>query len=302
MPEPHNGPHDRLKEGKKSNRASNYIMLKLWNALSFCLFLRASIGSSENFDEQNVNYIVGGEVISVVNAPYQAVIFHNNEFHCGGNIVAPIWILTAGHCVVTRDELVFPANDLFVRVGTDDPFEAGEMDQTVDTVFLHPYFSLRALNFDVSLLRLSGPLVYSERVRCIPMAPPGTLATPGEMIFVTGYGQTSARDTSPPADTHLRSIQVPVVDHDACNNVYAPELAITDRMFCAAVTQDGTCHYDSGGPAVFQGQLLGLVSGGRTCGDQSTPGLYALIPSMSDWIGDTIELNSQHNPPDGQCY
>lgn len=48
--------------------------------------------------------IVGGEVASAGQFPYQAGMFLFKSFEsdgasqCGGSLINPIWILTAGHC------------------------------------------------------------------------------------------------------------------------------------------------------------------------------------------------------------
>ncbi|KFB42872.1 trypsin [Anopheles sinensis] len=230
--------------------------------ISFILVALSTAASAKS-GIGKVNYIVGGQKIPVTNAPYQAALFRKYEFSCGGAVVAPIWILTAGHCVTTLAGELFPPLDLFVRVGADDANVNGDQpDQPVDTVFLHPFYAREGvgLDYDTALLRLTGRLQFSDQVRCIPIAPPGTPATAGTVAIVTGYGQSIPNSVEPPSSTELKALEVTIYDHVDCQHRYAAlGKEITDRMFCAGAPGQGTCHYDSGGPAVQSGQLLGIT-------------------------------------------
>ncbi|XP_058122551.1 trypsin-7-like [Anopheles ziemanni] len=275
----------------------------MWISISFILLALSTIASAKS-GSGKVNYIVGGQKIPVSDAPYQAALFRNYAFHCGGEIVAPIWILTAGHCVTSATGELFPVEEWLVRVGANDANVNEEPDQPVDTVFLHPFYAQEGvkLDYDTALMRLAARLQFSDQVRCIPMVPPGTPATTGTVAVVTGYGHSIPNSVGPPSSTQLKALEVAIFDHEDCQQRYAAiGQAITDRMFCAGAPAQGTCHYDSGGPAVQNGQLLGLVSGGSVCAADQFPGIYALISTMWEWIEGTIVVNSEHYPPDGQC-
>ena len=43
--------------------------------------------------------IVGGKVSYPNSWPYTVAIHRNGAFICGGIIIAPDWVITAGHCV-----------------------------------------------------------------------------------------------------------------------------------------------------------------------------------------------------------
>lgn len=45
------------------------------------------------------------------------------------------------------------------------------------------------------------------------------------------------------------------------------------------------CQGDSGGPFVINGELVGIISFGRDCGE-NIPGVYTRVPSFIDWINE----------------
>jgi trypsin len=84
----------------------------------------------------------------------------------------------------------------------------------------------------------------------------------------------------------LRKVDVPVVSRATCRNNYSTS-AITDRMFCAGLTQGGkdSCQGDSGGPVVSSSkQLLGVVSFGYGCAIAGKPGVYSRIGALSSFV------------------
>lgn len=57
--------------------------------------------------------------------------------------------------------------------------------------------------------------------------------------------------------------------------------------------------HDSGGPAVRDGVLLGIVSfGGKQCGDPRSPGVYSRVSEITEWVEDTITNNEANTVPE----
>lgn len=69
---------------------------------------------------------------------------------------------------------------------------------------------------------------------------------------------------------------------------------IADSMFCAGnIEMDGIdgCYGDSGGPLIYKGVVIGLVSFGYGCGLRYYPGVYTKISHFTDWIIDMVTMN-----------
>lgn len=45
------------------------------------------------------NRIIGGEIVSILNHPYQVAFFFHLSYRCGAIIINPKWTLTAAHCL-----------------------------------------------------------------------------------------------------------------------------------------------------------------------------------------------------------
>jgi trypsin len=129
---------------------------------------------------------------------------------------------------------------------------------------------------DVALLKLATPLVFDELTKAIPLykRPVPTGAT----VIISGFGHTSwGGQTS----ELLKYNEMTVVSHKEC----AATGHDYEGLICFnAPGVDGACRGDSGGPAVYNGQLVGVanfVVGG--CGG-SYPDGYAKVSYFINWI------------------
>ena len=76
-------------------------------------------------------------------------------------------------------------------------------------------------------------------------------------------------------------------------------LAYTDydrKMMCTRTTKADLCNGDSGGPLItyFYGTwyLLGVASGGISCGMSNSPQVFTEVAHYHQWIAQTIASNS----------
>lgn len=191
--------------------------------------------------------IVGGQRARIEDYKWQAALFMDSIFLCGGRIVSPTKILTAAHCVSYQ-----PYHDkLHARVGSTSPFRGG-VRKSIVSVHLHPDYNRPTnANNDIAVVFLGKPLIFDATIGPIPLAGSELLSlTPGDLVTVSGFGAKSIfckkRD-------HFHAVSVPVVDHDLCVDSYKRYNGVeklTKNMICAGYYEVGgkdACIGDSGG-------------------------------------------------------
>lgn len=243
--------------------------------------------------------IVGGVRTDIDEFPHQVSLQSSTGLRCSGSILASRWVVTAAHCVADDPP------DLSIAAGISwlsDLDEAQRID--VARVVLHPgYDAGSPPHDDVALLRLVAPLELDDvsTAAIAPIGPDDVEAgwtDPGVVATVSGWG---AIGESGPLSNGLRAVDLPIVDSDDASESYG--FAITVDLIAAGGDASGghdACAGDSGGPLVVPDddgawRLAGIVSWGADCGEPDTPGIYARISYVHDWLARTMR---GHPPPE----
>jgi secreted trypsin-like serine protease len=235
--------------------------------------------------------IVGGSPANPAEWPYAVAIFRKGHMHCGGSVIGPTKVLTAGHCVAG-----FNLANFQVIVGRPNL-----RDQAVGQAIgvssgrVHPDFEQTGLH-DVAVLNLAQP------TSVVPIAVANaeqsvTATQPGSRLRVAGYGATN------PFGVHLspflkQTFEIVRTDR-RCLKAYTTDLYAPESMVCALGAKrkkpgrfkihTSACSGDSGGPLVadtpFGAVEVGTVSyGGALCGLPAAPTVYSRIASSLDFI------------------
>ena len=215
--------------------------------------------------------IVGGANTTINVVPWQILLEVGGIDACGGNIVAPGWILTARHCVEGKS-----LNQLKVYAGiTRRSQKSTGQIRTVTQVIMND-------DEDIALLRLNSPLTYNTNVQGINYATANDvtngIANVGRNTRISGWGRLTEGGPQPDI---LQLATVPI----------RRLTALTIEAGFAAGGVDA-CQGDSGGPmtVVDNGRpvLVGVVSRGLGCARPNEPGIYIRVSSFCDWISDRI--------------
>ena len=219
--------------------------------------------------------VVGGRDAGAGEYPSVAEI-RFGPFLCTGTLIAPTWVLSAGHCssitgAAVASPAAWPPQAISVRLGgvTQDDGETVPVSRAI----VHPDYRLTS-GYDISLLQLARPSAQGPTP--VAGAAERSIWNAGTLETIVGWGATSEGGSTP---DHLQEAEVPVTTDAYCDNAYADDGGIDEAtMVCAGFPQGGvdTCQGDSGGPlfgrtAAGALRVVGATSFGEGCARAGYP-------------------------------
>jgi secreted trypsin-like serine protease len=258
-----------------------------------CLAAAAGTGTAVAAEPKAKASVVGGNGASAGSYPWMVALSRG----CGGTLVAPDRVLTAGHCV---EDLRI--SDLRLYVGATRRKRGGYRYDGLPVraveVASHPRY--RPLENggpvnDAAIIKLEAP---------VPDVPPVRLASAadgvdggGSAATVVGWGVTRTDLRRAPLALGLQQGQLRILADPSCRRIYGQDGTYRRSvMLCArsrnARRQPNTspCVGDSGGPLVSGGLQVGIVSFGISCGALGEPTVFARVASLRPFIDEPSPL------------
>ena len=225
--------------------------------------------------------IVGGKISYPKSWPYTVAISRDGTFICGGTILSPDWVITAGHCVYGYEKGYFyTVRAGMVRRQSQAPWE---QHRYVVEVFIHPNYDDLYLRHDIAIIRLNEPLSVNSHAQevCLPHDS-NMFPTSGSTCIAAGWGDLSENG---PSSEQLRHVEVPILAR--CGYSYNNIL----YQVCGGFDEGGkdACQGDSGGPLYCRDNadnwyLGGVISHGNGCAREGEAGVYTKVSYYLDWL------------------
>ncbi len=268
-----------------------------------------ALGASSGVAASPHPYVVNGGPSTIAARPYQVAILdvrnpslaRKDSLRCGGSIVAPTIVVTAGHCTYDSVSHGIPSNPSMMRVLTNSAsLTSGGQVINVTAIVRHPSYNPLVdpgIN-DVALLMLSSP-VSAKPVQIIASQSDYRASVAGTPAKVSGWGcyqpLSSCQFTSNyPAG--LRAATIPLISNSACSAFYAANHVFfsAHASLCAGLSDasfgaPGACFGDSGGPLTIDGVkgqdlLIGIVSWGVDANCGWAPSAYTRVSTYRNWL------------------
>lgn len=156
----------------------------------------------------------------------------------------------------------------------------------VSKIIVHAGFDRFLLENDIALLNLETEIEISDRAKPIPLETDNLNVVD---CIATGWGTTKFMGPVPDVLQFVDLKTIPISDCRLSLMWFAP--SVTTRNVCTLTKSgEGTCHGDSGGPLVADGKLIGIVSWGNPCANDS-PDVFTRVSSYVDWVNANINKN-----------
>ncbi len=269
---------------------------------------------------QMPNAIFGGTLVTdPAKWPFIVKIFHKygglasrpfEDGICTGTLIAPHWVLTAGHCVTKGKEMagdpLYSETELAVFVGgVDVSLPSNGSIYNVKKVIRNEQYGIPdAYNNDIALLQLDRDVYYSGTTKTISLNGDTNLeqektcvATGGlkncsyNYGVIMGFGLTE--NDGLVAQSKLHQAVVPILSNERVmrNGWFSGyTMKSTEIPVGYPLGKVGPCSGDSGGPLIvwdsFRSQWVqvGIANWIVRCGGLYSPGVYIRVSSFISWI------------------
>jgi len=281
----------QIKNYCTSSTYVNYMKTNCEATCGFCTGEALACGVAKHRQVKQLSGIVGGVLAKKGFYPWQAAIYYEDEFLCGGSLISDKLILTAAHCFkyLSTDMSLYK-----VALGDNDRSknEGSERTFSVKQIKQHPEYKYESDTNDVAIMELSSKAHFSSDINEICLPQQNEALPVGTTCYMSGWGKMQVDGSSV---NRLQELKIPIADLEVCKkrNHFNGHV-VNDKMICAGYNNGynyaSGCHGDSGGPLACEQKdgswkLFGVVSwGSPQCNGLDRYTVFARVSKYIDWI------------------
>ncbi|XP_037301367.1 trypsin, alkaline C-like [Manduca sexta] len=259
------------------------VRMAQWLVIAFALFAGTASAAS------TASRIVGGQLTtidrypSLVQVEFLGIFTNTWGQSCAANILNNFYVLSAAHCFAG---LFYDRSRRRIRGGSTFRNTGGEVIGIVRE-FNHPDYNIIPGDADINVVRLRSPIIYNPVMQRATIVPQGFEIPDNMPVVHAGWG---AIEWLGPQSSQLQDVTIYTVNRQICAERYLtlnPPRQVTGNMICAGILDVGgkdACQGDSGGPMYLGDIIVGVVSWGHECANDTYPGVSAAVGPYSDWI------------------
>ncbi|CAM4948052.1 unnamed protein product [Rotaria socialis] len=231
--------------------------------------------------------ILGGFEAVAHSWPWQ--VLYEQSGTCGGTLIDENYVLTAAHCISTKDPSLITITAGIHNRDLGDVDESSRQKLQVAKIFVHPDWNADTVINDIALLRLAEPANFNEYVQ--PACLPGPDPKPDSEVVLIGWG---AVETGGGTHHVLKQTQVRVIEN--CEHFWTDinkekQICVRDPSLNSVV-----CNGDSGGPLLQEHSGQWVVDGVTSFGERecemvnhNMPNVYTRVSAYLPWINGIMD-------------
>ncbi|XP_047033009.1 trypsin, alkaline C-like [Helicoverpa zea] len=210
----------------------------------------------------------------------------NKQFQqeCAGVIVTNYHALSAAHCF----PMGMDVNYWKVRVGSSYRSSGGVI-HNVRAIRVHENYEELENTNDIAIMAMVEPFIFNSNVRKASIPIHGLEFDYNFECTLVGWGELQLGGLR--SDKLELTKLVTVGQHDCTRKYETISKVIQNSMICAVRVNNGGsagCKGDSGGPLIYNGFIVGIVSFGVSCQNPDFPGVYTKVSHYTDWMKRTV--------------
>ncbi|XP_044265431.1 chymotrypsin-like [Tribolium madens] len=230
--------------------------------------------------------IIGGQEAIPHSIPYQTfleVYAESEGWYCGGSLISPNYVLTAGHCGVD-------ATEAHVTLGAHKPLQAEDTQVKIVSkeVKVHEKYDGELIINDIAVIKLPEAVTFTDAIKAValPSKADADNTFEGETARISGWGLTDGFGDK--VSDVLNYVDVKVISNTKCEEAFGE---LQDSIVCTSGDEDtGSCSGDSGGPLAINDTQIGVVSFGIRYCLPGYPSAFSRVTSFLDWIATNSDV------------